>query len=137
MKTSALSLIFAGVVGTGMLGRYSFAKEAQVDALATELHATQDSLGLLWSKTRDFVLRWANDTLSGLPYTEVTPQSARAPAPSRGGGPPLPPVDGSLIQASAMDTTTHPPVCPGPTCPKMVVYRTFPAPPRWARVATH
>lgn len=137
MKTFGLSLIVAGLVGTGALGGYGYAKQAQVDELTRELYATQDSLVRFWSKTREFVLTWANDTLSGLPYTEVTPQSARPPARSRG-GPPLPlPADDKLTQATANDTTGHPPVCPGPTCPKMLVWTQFPLPARFLRAAAH
>src|SRR5262245_44661338 len=137
MKASGLSLIFAGLIGTGALGGYGYAKQTQVDVLTRELYATQDSLVRLWGKTREFVLRWSNDTLSGLPYTVVTPLSARTLAPSRGGPPPPLPADDALVPAFGYDTSTLPPVCPGPSCPKLVVYKDFPPPPRFQRPATH
>ena len=129
MKTSGLSLIFAGLVGTGMLTGYGYAKQGQVEALANELHATQDSLSRLWGLTRGFVSRWANDTMSGSPHAVVARLMQRDTTP-RPPGDTAPP-----HRVVAFDTIIPPPVCPGPHCPKMVMANQFPPPPEWGRQA--
>ncbi len=110
MRTPGLSLIVAGLVGTGVLTGYGYAKQAQVDELQRALYATQDSLSVLWGLTRGFLQTWASDTLSGSPHAMLR---------------------------SPLDTTGNPPVCPGPHCPKTDTYRRFPPAPRWLRPTAH
>lgn len=129
MKTSGLSLILAGLVGTGMLTGYGYAKQAQVEALASELHATQDSLSRLWGLTRSFVSRWANDTMSGSPHAVVAHMVQRDTTKRQPGD--------TLVRypVVAFDTIIPPPVCPGPRCPKSAMANQFPPPPEWSRLA--
>jgi hypothetical protein len=140
MNTSGSSLIVAGLVGVGLMAGYGYAKQTQVDALEQALIATQDSITLLWNKTREFAHTWAHDSI---PITRpIRPTGVKSPSSPHGPNPSPPDVtsDDTSLRAPAVlyDTVIKPPVCPGPTCPKYSFAESFPLAPRWLRpILTH